>query len=352
MSKITDFDLLRDSIKYNDTRYIQQIKDCCPAFSPKKPPAPPPPPVPPPPPPPPPPVKDHCPICADNLIVNGDFEDILIEGTCGGGGKVNGWTQSKIDVHGRFQCHSDVTDINHYIDLNQVSPGFIQQTVDTKTGRMYKLTFKVQANWNGLKTENREGIVFAKSVGGVGDRETGKGFLITPDTYGLDYWPPKKEEEMGWIDEEFVFQATSDQTQIKFISTSNTVAYGPVIDCVCLQEMDYSIGCMIDNWQEGSTCRLYDINSLDQGTIIGLTSGSIIQTKDGTSLCSLKISDDQLFGFVWTNVGLTHGAFQVGENIQVQNFAQNNDGIYKVEAVDYTGFNGDFVNLKVSCPDP
>jgi hypothetical protein len=88
---------------------------------------------------------DNC-ICGPNLILNGNFEDIIQEGTIDGGGIVRNWIMSSVDVHAR-QYYYPQTDLDRFIDLNSSAPGYIEQNFATNIGQTYRVSFNLSANW-------------------------------------------------------------------------------------------------------------------------------------------------------------------------------------------------------------
>lgn len=174
---------------------------------------------------------DNC-ICSNNLILNGNFEDVITEGSIGGGGAVRNWTIDNVDIHAR-KYHYPQTDLDRFIDLNAYVPGYIQQNFATNIGQAYKVSFNLSGNWwcgvyfGGQNTEKTLSVSIANNI---------FNFIINMSRYRLNYWPPINNDEMAWERKEFQFTAISTISTLRFESTSNVgdTRCGPIIDCVCV----------------------------------------------------------------------------------------------------------------------
>ena len=158
--------------------------------------------------------------CSSNLILNGDFEQ-GDPGSSGGGGTATYWTQSQIDVHSLSYSFPNQP-LKRWIDLNELSPGYIQQNINTVIGETYTVFFKLAAN-NFSRT-----VLRTCRLSVIGSSTSYQDYTFDPSstTYGT-------YEGMGWIGETCVFVADSTSTTIKFESTcGNCGAFGPAIDCV------------------------------------------------------------------------------------------------------------------------
>ncbi|NYI04650.1 choice-of-anchor C family protein [Allostreptomyces psammosilenae] len=113
------------------------------------------------------------------------------------------------------------------VDLNATVPGAVAQTFTTTPGATYTVTYALAANAAGgptLKTGRVlvDGQVFQDFS-----------FDITGKTY----------TDMGYVNRQFTFVATSGTTTLTFASTTAGSAYGPVIDDVRVTSCSSSCSC-------------------------------------------------------------------------------------------------------------
>lgn len=150
---------------------------------------------------------------AQTLIANGNFENVPNPGGfteyVGGRDTLPGWTiTGHIDVIGNYWAPSPAGGNN--IDLNGLSAGGIAQTVTTRTGTSYTLSFFMWANPQ-CGSPVKQMRVLAGPTGA---------------TYNHSANAP-------WTRHQISFTATSAATPIAFTSLENS-ACGPVIDNVVL----------------------------------------------------------------------------------------------------------------------
>jgi choice-of-anchor C domain-containing protein len=167
-----------------------------------------------------------------NLITNGGFED-TDGATVGnfvplapGSTTVSPWVvggngTAAVDVVGTLWQQVEG---NYSLDLNGNNIGWAQQTIDTVAGDWYTLTFKMSGNPNrAYCTIDKTMRVFATTLDGGGSQQD---FTFAPDS---------TVQDMQWESRSWTFQAPTDGTILKFLSTSGTTGgAGPVIDDVCV----------------------------------------------------------------------------------------------------------------------
>jgi choice-of-anchor C domain-containing protein len=156
------------------------------------------------------------------LIVNGSFEDgpkqvdrwLPLDK---GSKQIKGWvvTRGQIDL---IDSYWQAARGKRSIDLHG-SPGNggISQTIKTRPGRTYKVTFRLAGNPGGARVKV------------IGVSAAGKKTSFAFDTAG------KTLEKMGWVKKTWEFKATARETTLEFYTlTENDTSWGPVIDDVSL----------------------------------------------------------------------------------------------------------------------
>jgi choice-of-anchor C domain-containing protein len=161
-----------------------------------------------------------------NLVVNGSFEDgpeaeryvSLDEGSKA----IKGWivTRGQIDY---VTSYWPAADGKRSLDLHG-SPGLggVKQTIATKKGQRYRVTFSFAGN--------PEGPVAVKkmAVAAAGQKEE-----FTFDTTG------RKLSDLGWRTEKWEFKADADETTLEFYTTmTEDPNCGPVLDNVVVVAVD------------------------------------------------------------------------------------------------------------------
>jgi choice-of-anchor C domain-containing protein len=178
---------------------------------------------------PPAPTPGPAPAAGTELVTNGSFEDGPEPDAAGprftvvpaGAPTIPGWTVTRgsVDYIGPYWQHADG---KRSIDLNGNEPGTIAQTIRTRPGAKYRVTFSLAGN---VCTGNGGDRTVAVSA--AGDRAT-----FTFDTTGHGY------EDMGWERKTWEFTATAAETTLEFASTTDDpVACGPALDGVSVVEV-------------------------------------------------------------------------------------------------------------------
>jgi choice-of-anchor C domain-containing protein len=167
-----------------------------------------------------------------NLLVNGSFEDVADADASRpldkGSTAVKGWvvTRGQIDV---TQQHENVWKAHHGkrgLDLHG-SPGFggVEQTIATKPGKRYKVTFRMSGN---------PGVPEHKKVQ-LGVRAAGRDREFDLTMEGRTY------EDLKWEEMTWEFTANEKTTVIEFHTampaTSNGLG-GPLLDDVRVFEIN------------------------------------------------------------------------------------------------------------------
>ena len=160
----------------------------------------------------------------ENLIVNGSFEEgpdfadflALDEGSTA----LKGWTVTRGQIDYVGPEHWNAAEGRRSLDLHG-SPGFggIQQSIKTKNGQRYRVTFAMAGNFD--DPEKREPVKL------LCVRAAGKKEAFSFDTTG------KSADNMGWVTKTWEFEAVSEETAIEF-HTLETEAnnWGPAVDNV------------------------------------------------------------------------------------------------------------------------
>ena len=165
---------------------------------------------------------------AAELVVNGGFEDGPEPDPFGpgftnlpaGSTDIRGWTVTRgsVDYIGPYWQPAEG---RRSLDLNGNEPGAIAQTLRTRPGQKYRVSFRLSANcFVGA------GPTFRLEVSAAGAR-TEFAFDATGRTY----------EDMGWITRSWEFTAVGTETPLEFTSASDTPpACGPALDRVSVVE--------------------------------------------------------------------------------------------------------------------
>ena len=163
------------------------------------------------------------------LVVNGSFEDGPEPDPAGpgftpleaGSTAVPGWTVTRgsVDYVGPYWQHADG---RRSLDLNGNEPGAVAQTLRTRPGATYRVTFRMAGNncpgGPGVKT------LVVSAAGRRGEFT----FDATARTY----------EDMGWVTRTWEFTAAAAETTLEFASTTaEPAACGPALDRVSVMEV-------------------------------------------------------------------------------------------------------------------
>lgn len=171
---------------------------------------------------------------ADNIVVNGDFEEPVVPGEQGweiyyGGQSFPGWTVGghSVDiVHDHGVRESWVSPSGHQgVDLNGQGPGSITQYLPTIPGATYLLSFAMAGNQVGGPI-----IVTMDFLWGEEIVDTLSFLTITP--------APETPGDIGWCYHQYTLVALTDLTRLTFESLSNTGARGPALDDVQVVLLD------------------------------------------------------------------------------------------------------------------
>ena len=175
------------------------------------------------------PAPGPAPAAGTELVTNGGFEDGPEPDPTGpgftvvqaGAPTIPGWTVTRgsVDYIGPYWQHADG---KRSIDLNGNEPGTIAQTIRTRPGAKYRVTFSLAGN--GCTGNGGDRTV---AVSAAGDRAT-----FTFDTTGHGY------EDMGWERKTWEFTATAAETTLEFASTTDDpAACGPALDAISVVEI-------------------------------------------------------------------------------------------------------------------
>lgn len=166
---------------------------------------------------------------AVELATNGSFEDgpepdpngpgfTVLEA---GSAALPGWrvTQGSVDYIGPYWQHADG---RRSLDLNGNEPGTIAQTLRTRPGRTYRVTFRLAANCFGD----------GPTVKTIEVRAAGARGTFSFDATGRTY------ADMGWVTRSWTFTATGPETELEFASrTDAPPSCGPALDRVSVVEV-------------------------------------------------------------------------------------------------------------------
>ena len=168
------------------------------------------------------PLNDTCDSnCVSNLILNGSFE-LGDPGSFSGGGTATYWSQQNIDVHSLSYDRINEP-LKRWVDLNALSPGSIEQNINTFVGRTYTIFFKLAANNYTFRN-----VLKTCRLSVIGSSTLYQDYTFDPSSTSYGTY-----ESMGWIDKTYSFVADSTSSIIKFESTCSACGtQGPAIDCV------------------------------------------------------------------------------------------------------------------------
>jgi choice-of-anchor C domain-containing protein len=164
---------------------------------------------------------------AAELVTNGSFEDgpALDETTTWttldkDSTKMTGWTvtRGQIDL---LTTNWQAGEGKRSLDLHG-SPGIggVKQTLPTKKGKTYTVTFQMAGNPGGSVTEK------SLYVAAAGEKKK-----FTFDAKG------KTHEDMGWKKVSWEFTATADETELEIYSAEESDEFaGPALDDVSVKE--------------------------------------------------------------------------------------------------------------------
>jgi choice-of-anchor C domain-containing protein len=160
------------------------------------------------------------------LVKNGSFEDgpeltgwgmpVDKDST-----KITGWTVTRGQIDYISPDHWAAADGKRSLDLHG-SPGFggVKQTLATKKGKTYTVTFQMAGNPGGTVTEKS---VWVAAAGG------NKKFTF--DAKG------KAVDKMGWEKQTWEFTATADETELEIYTAEEVDQFaGPALDNVSVKE--------------------------------------------------------------------------------------------------------------------
>lgn len=157
-------------------------------------------------------------IAKQNLIVNGSFEEGPSFGaylTMRAGTTIPGWkvTKETVDLTGSYFMASDG---ERSIDLvGTPGLGAIKQTLKTKAGERYQLSFKLAGNPAGGPNVKKMKVT-------AGSQSNEFEFDISG----------KNTQQMGWVEKSWIFVAEDDETTVNFeaLLGENASNYGAAID--------------------------------------------------------------------------------------------------------------------------
>jgi len=160
-------------------------------------------------------------LAAGNLFTNPSFETgpTFVPAAPGDfmqldpGNSLTGWTITGggVDwIRGYWQT----ADGSFSLDLNNLTPGGVEQSVATQIGKIYQVTFALAANPNGDPPAIKTMHVLVNG---------------TPTNFQFDK-TGHNFASMGWQDQTFQFTATSPSTAIRFESTTTGTPAANALD--------------------------------------------------------------------------------------------------------------------------
>lgn len=161
-------------------------------------------------------------------LVNGSFEEAARNPGSGvslssGSDILTGWSVVEGSVlysEGLWEY----ADGRRGLDLNGGSPGGVEQVVATVKGQGYVVRFALAGNPDRSTSDAQASPVVKGIQVWAGDHSQ----TFTFDVTGRD------AKNMGWVDREFTFNATSDKTELRFRSITDSSYWGPAIDDIRL----------------------------------------------------------------------------------------------------------------------
>lgn len=168
--------------------------------------------------------------CANDLLLDGDFENLPI--TLEANGQFGAWNMNNVDIWSLSTHYPDTTDPNgnnKILDLNACSAGWIEQTINTSAGVSYILYFNLGVN----------------PVGDIGNLRSMRASVIDSDSATIaqesfsvsSVGATSLYDNLNWTTKNLIFTAVSSQTKIKFESTMPPTCFGPYIDLVKVCEI-------------------------------------------------------------------------------------------------------------------
>ena len=178
------------------------------------------------------------PLMAD-MVENGSFEDgsdIPPSGYLGlapGSTDIAGWTVigSGVRVVDYIGDYWQASDGARSVDLDgyESGNGGVEQAITTTAGNNYLVTFDMAGNPGGDPTTKTMDVTVLPYIALPADL-TFTATLWT-DSFTFDT-TGHSTTSMGWTEEQFEFNAISDITTLRFMSTTSGDGYGPVFDNV------------------------------------------------------------------------------------------------------------------------
>jgi alpha-tubulin suppressor-like RCC1 family protein len=168
--------------------------------------------------------------CANDLLLDGDFENLPI--TLEANGQFGAWNMNNVDIWSlstHYPNTSDPNGNNKVLDLSACSAGWIEQTINTSVGVSYILYFNLGVN----------------PVGDIGSLRSMRASVIDSDSTTIaqesfsvsSVGATSLYDNLNWTTKNLIFTAVSSQTKIKFESTMPPTCFGPFIDLVKVCEM-------------------------------------------------------------------------------------------------------------------
>jgi YVTN family beta-propeller protein len=159
------------------------------------------------------------PLCGNNILVDSTFTDAS-----------TAWVSSNVDRYrlSDYSLHVNAS-TDHIIDLNALSPGYIEQTFYTVVGQTYTVKFNLSANLAGGPRLRPMNV----SVINLSNNSVVSSQDYTFDTNGLVYDGTMAAQ--AWQEKSFTFVSPATTLKIKLSSTCSTcTAFGPVVDNVTI----------------------------------------------------------------------------------------------------------------------
>lgn len=159
-------------------------------------------------------------------LINGSFEDAASNPGSGvylptGSTTLVGWSVVEGSVHYSEDLWQ-YADGHRGLDLNGGSPGGVEQAVATVPGQAYLVRFALSGNPD-------------RTSPGADTSQTYKGVQVWAgdhsQTYTFDV-TGKDAQNMGWVEHEFTFNATSTTSELRIRSITYSEYWGPAVDNV------------------------------------------------------------------------------------------------------------------------
>lgn len=158
------------------------------------------------------------PLCNNNILLNSNFQQ----------GGAN-WNFANVDIFKLSDYTRGADNQNVIVDLNAVSPGFIEQNFFTVVGQTYTVKFNLSGNPSGGLKQMNASIVDLTNNSNVISRDYT--FDTAPILTQLAGQPLLKMESLLWEEKSFTFVSPATSLKIRFSSTCiDCGAYGPMID--------------------------------------------------------------------------------------------------------------------------